>query len=99
MESVAVEYADAGVVAISVHPGNVLTGIVGNGQGMDETLKKILTESREICADSCVKLSEDRREWLSGRYVNVTWDLPKLLRDSKRKQIVEKDLLKVRLAV
>lgn len=98
-EFIAVEYADEGLIAFSVHPGNVLTDIVGNGEGMDEQLKSVFTESREICADTLVKLSETRREWLSGRYVNVTWDMPEFLSDGNEKRILEGDLLKLKMAV
>ncbi|KAF7198539.1 Short chain dehydrogenase citE [Pseudocercospora fuligena] len=98
-EFIAVEYTDEGLIAFSVHPGNVLTDIVGNGEGMDEKLKSVFTESREICADTLVKLSEVRREWLSGRYVNVTWDMPEFLSDKRREEIVSGDLLKLKMAV
>ena len=98
-EFVAKEYADQGVIAFSVHPGNILTDMLGGGEGMDEALKAVFTETTELCADSLVYLTKERREWLSGRYVNCTWDLPELVSEAKRKQIVDGDLLKVRLAV
>ncbi|CAK1363703.1 unnamed protein product [Cercospora beticola] len=98
-EFVAAEYADQGLVAIAVHPGNILTDIVGNGEGMDEGLKAVFTETPRLCADSLVFLCKEQREWLSGRYVNCTWDLEELVSEEKKKEIVERDKLKVKLVV
>ena len=98
-EFVAAEYTDQGVVAFSVHPGNILTDMLNKGEGMDEALKAVITETPELCADSLVYLTKERREWLSGRYVNCTWDLPELVSEAKQKQIVNGDMLKVRLVV
>ena len=50
-----------------------------------------------MSADSLVYLSSEKRDWLAGRYINVTWDLPELM--TKEKEIVEGDKLKVRLVV
>ena len=36
---IAREYADQGIIAINVHPGNMLTDIVGKGESMDESFK------------------------------------------------------------
>ncbi|EME79675.1 uncharacterized protein MYCFIDRAFT_38021 [Pseudocercospora fijiensis CIRAD86] len=95
-EFLAVEYADEGLVAFSVHPGNVLTDMAGE---MDEDLRKVFTESREVYADTLVKLSKVRREWLSGRYVNITWDMAEFLSEEKRREVLEGDLLKLKMAV
>ena len=98
-EFVAAEYAERGLTAITVHPGNILTDIVGGGDGMDEKLKAIFTETPELCADSLVYLSRERRPWLNGRYVNVTWDLPELVGEGKRNEIVDGTKLKIRMVV
>lgn len=96
---VAAEYAEQGIIAISVHPGNMLTEIVGHGEGLDEKLKAVFTEVPQLPADSMVFLSSERREWLSGRYVNCTWDLPELVGEEKREEIIREDKLKIRLVV
>ncbi|KAF2164506.1 hypothetical protein M409DRAFT_25383 [Zasmidium cellare ATCC 36951] len=96
---VAAENAEQGLIAISVHPGNMLTEIVGHGEGFDEKLKAVFTEVPQLPADSMVFLSAERREWLSGRYVNCTWDLPELVGEAKREEIVREDKLKIRLVV
>lgn len=101
-EFLAVENPD--VTSIVLHPGNMLTDIVGKGEGMDENLKAVFTETTDLCADGLTFLAGQHSEgdgigWLSGRYVNVTWDLPELVGPEKRKEIVDGDKLKVRLVV
>jgi len=99
MEFAATEYKDQGLVAFSVHPGNILTDIVNNGEGMDENFKAVFTETPELCADSLVYLTREKPDWLSGRYVNCCWDLPELTTSPKKDEIIEEDKLKVRLVV
>ena len=100
-EFLAAENAEAGLVAISVHPGNMLTDMISDLGDIPPELKAVFTETPELCADSLVYLSsvaKERRQWLSGRYVNVTWDVPELLSPEMERRIVEGDLLKVKLA-
>ena len=40
-------------------------------------------------------MTSERREWLAGRYINVTWDLPEL--EAKKDEIIKGDKLKVKL--
>ena len=63
-------------------PGQILTALV-------------MTDTPELCGDTVVYLTSDRREWLSGRYINVTWDMPELI--AQREEIVAGDKLKIRL--
>ena len=98
-EFVAVEHADKGIIAFSVHPGNTLTDMLAGGKGLDENLKKVFTETPELCADSLVYLSNEKRDWLSGRYINCTWDLPELTSSPLKDRIVDGDMLKMRLVV
>ena len=93
-EFIAQENADKGIIAFSVHPGNMLTDMVKDSP---EGIKHIYTETVTLCADTLVYLSKERREWLGGRYLNVTWDLPELLAPEMQKKIVDGDMLKVRL--
>ena len=62
-----------------------------------EELQFVFTETVELPADTIVWLTAKKREWLAGRYVNVTWDMPQLA--EKRGAIVEGDRLKVKLVV
>ena len=55
----------------------------------------VFIEAPELSADSIVYLTSEKRDWLGGRYVNCTWDLPELM--AKKDEIVDGDKLKVRL--
>ncbi|KAF2686125.1 NAD(P)-binding protein [Lentithecium fluviatile CBS 122367] len=87
------EYAEKGLVAFSIHPGGVKTELALN---MPEFMHAILNDTPELAADSLVWLCKEKREWLAGRFVSVTWDLEELER--RKDEIVEKDLLKFRMA-
>ncbi|VUC22523.1 unnamed protein product [Clonostachys rosea] len=89
------EYSSKGLVAMSIHPGNSPTDIVGDVSKLPGGIKNALTETVEIAGDSVVYLAAERRAWLGGRYVNVTWDLPELM--TKEGEIVKGDKLKVKL--
>lgn len=56
-----------------------------------------LTEDVELAGSVCVWLTKERREWLSGRYIDSRWDFEELER--KKDLIVENDLLKFRMRV
>lgn len=51
---IAAEYAEQGLTTFCVHPGNILTDIVGDGHGMDGSLKAVFTETPRLCADTLV---------------------------------------------
>lgn len=61
------------------------------------TSATVFVETPELSADSLVYLTSERRDWLAGRYINVTWDLPELM--EKKEDIVKGDKLKVRLVL
>lgn len=101
-EFVAKEHVNDGIIAISIHPGNVPTDMIddlGGLEAMPEALRNAFVDTPALCADSLVYLTKERREWLSGRYINVTWDMPELASASKQKLIVDGDMLKVKLVV
>jgi hypothetical protein len=54
----------------------------------------VFVETPGLCGDSVAFLVSERRDWLGGRYVNCTWDLPELI--SREEQIVRGDKLKVK---
>jgi NAD(P)-dependent dehydrogenase (short-subunit alcohol dehydrogenase family) len=91
-EFIASEYGEQGVISISFHPGNVLTDIIPGGP--QEGLKFIFVDTAELAGDTVVYMTGERKEWLSGRYVNVTWDMPQL--EAKKNEIVKEDKLKVK---
>lgn len=55
----------------------------------------VMTDTLELCGDTVVYLTSEKRDWLSGRYINVTWDMPELM--AQREKIVAGDKLKIRL--
>lgn len=57
----------------------------------------MITDTPELAANTIVYLTQKRQEWLAGRYVNAKWDMDELF--GKKDEIVEKDLLRVRMAV
>lgn len=94
-EFVAAEYGDQGLLCYSVHPGNVPdTGILGPG-GIPRGMEHIFVDTARLCGDTIVFLTREKRDWLTGRYINVTWDMPELM--AKEYYIVKGDKLKVKL--
>jgi NAD(P)-dependent dehydrogenase (short-subunit alcohol dehydrogenase family) len=88
------EYGEKGLIALSAHPGGVNTELA---RGMPEWIHKALQDSPQLAGDFFVKAAGKRREWLAGRYVSVNWDWSEL--EAKKEDIVQKDLLKVRLVL
>lgn len=93
-EFLAVEYGAEGLTAIAVHPGSVRTELA---LGMPEWMHARLNDTPELGADTFVWLTQKGRPWLGGRYLSVSWDMPEL--ESREKEIVEGDKLKMRLVV
>ncbi|KXX79161.1 Oxidoreductase UcpA [Madurella mycetomatis] len=89
-----VEYASRGVIAFAIHPGNVPTDIMGGPEAIPPHHKHVFVETPELSGDSVVFLVSKKREWLGGRYINCTWDLPELM--SKEAEIVQGDKLKTK---
>lgn len=56
----------------------------------------MLIDSPELGGAMCVWLTKERRDWLSGRFLDARWDVDEL--EAKRDEIVSKDLLKFRMA-
>ncbi|OAL21434.1 hypothetical protein AYO20_11371 [Fonsecaea nubica] len=86
------EYGDQSLLAYAIHPGGVKTEV---GTTMPDYMHHLLVAEPELPADTLVWLTRERREWLAGRYVSVPWDMEGLL--AKKDEIVEKDLLKLKL--
>ncbi|KAI0000590.1 hypothetical protein F4779DRAFT_604635 [Xylariaceae sp. FL0662B] len=96
-EFISTEYGDKGILSYCIHPGNIPTDAVGGWDGLAPELKPIFVETPELSADSLVYLTSKKRDWLAGRYINLTWDLPELMQ--KEDEIVKGDKLKVRLVL
>lgn len=88
------EYSQQGLIAISLHPGAVKTELALN---MPPDRLDILTDTAELAADTLVWLSRERRDWLSGRFATVNWDMEQL--EQKKQDILERNLLKFRVVI
>lgn len=93
-EFVTTEYASQGIIAFCVHPGGVPTSLALN---MPDEMHAVLVDTPELAGDSISWLTQDRKEWLNGRYISVNWDLPELV--SRCDEIVDGDKLKMRIVV
>jgi NAD(P)-dependent dehydrogenase (short-subunit alcohol dehydrogenase family) len=93
-EFIGVDHAKEKILAYSVHPGGVKTELA---LGMPEDMHSFLVDEVSLSGDTLVWLTRERREWLAGRYVTVTWDMEEL--EARKDEILKGDLLKVRLAV
>ena len=60
-------------------------------------LTTVLTDTPELASDTIVYLTQTKQDWLAGRYISCTWDMPELL--AKKDDIVQRDILKIRMAL
>ena len=88
------EYGEAGVVAYSVHPGNIATDM---GNKLPAEMTHVLIDTPEVAAHTILWLVKEHREWLGGRYISCQWDVDTLL--AKKQEIVDGDKLKVKMVV
>lgn len=59
----------------------------------------VLVDEPSLCGAFCVWLTKDTKEtrWLSGRFLSARWDVEELM--GKKEEVIEKDLLKMRMTV
>ncbi|EXM21447.1 Short-chain dehydrogenase/reductase SDR [Fusarium oxysporum f. sp. vasinfectum] len=88
------EYYEQGLVAISIHPGGIKTELALN---MPPAMHSHLNDTVELAADTMVWLSRERRDWLSGRFITVNWDMEEL--ENKKKEILGGNLLRFRMMI
>lgn len=88
------EYYQQGLITISLHPGAVKTELATN---MPLDKQDILTDTPELAADTLVWLSYQRRDWLSGRFVTVSWDMEEL--EQKKQDVLQRNLFKFRVTI
>lgn len=93
-EFLAKDFEEWGLIAISLHPGGVLTNMTTN---TPISWHVHLQDDPRLAADTIVWLAKQRRSWLSGRYISSTWDMAEL--EARKTEIVDQDLLKFRLKV
>lgn len=93
-ELLVLEYAARGLVAFAFEPGLAETKMAGQ---LHPELAVLPRDHPSLVPDSVLWLVRERREWLSGRIVSARWDLEKVV--ERREEIVEKDLLKFKVAL
>ena len=94
-EYLVVEYRAQGLLPIAVHPGAVATEM-----GLTTLPKKYLgnlKDTRELAADTIVWLTQERKDWLAGRYLGASCDMPEVM--ARKDEIVQGDKLKVKLVL
>ncbi len=97
-EQMAKDHKKDGLLAYAVHPGAVVTPQTQNHSlGKGDVWDALLNDTVDLCGGWLTWLTKERRDWLSGRYLSVTWDVDELA--AKEEQIVKEDLLKFRMAV
>lgn len=97
MEYIHEQFHDQGILSFAIQPGAVETEMAR--ESAPDVFKPFLIDSPELCGAFCVWLTKDKTKysWLSGRFVAATWDVEEL--EGRKEEIIEKDLLKLRLAV
>ncbi|KAL2205788.1 NAD(P)-binding protein [Sarocladium strictum] len=93
-ETLQLEYGDQGLLAYCVNPGAIKTPM---SKALPDSIRDLLPDKPDIAGDTIFWLAANRKEWLAGRYVSCPWDMEELL--AKKDEIVEKDLLKMRMDV
>ncbi|KAJ5180120.1 NADP(+)-dependent dehydrogenase [Penicillium capsulatum] len=86
------DYEQQNLIAISIHPGGVKTGMIRN---FPEAMHATLVDTPSLPADSIIWLVKERREWLNGRYVHINWDMREL--EKRKDEIVDRNLFKFRM--
>lgn len=89
-----VEYGAQGLVSYALHPGAIPTEV---GLTLPKYLHAKMIDTPELAADTIVFLSSEKTEWLRGRYVSCTWDMPEFL--GMQEEIVQEDKLKIKLVL
>ncbi|KAG8991649.1 hypothetical protein FRB94_000920 [Tulasnella sp. JGI-2019a] len=96
-EWIDLEYKGQGVKSFAVHPGAVLTDLSSGFKHWLPNGDEVFVDTPELSAWTYVRLTSGSENWLSGRFVDATWDLDELAK--MKMKIVEQDALKNRLAL
>ncbi|KAH6840586.1 hypothetical protein B0I37DRAFT_408331 [Chaetomium sp. MPI-CAGE-AT-0009] len=92
-EYLQLEYGDQGLLTFCVNPGAIKTKITEGA--VPERVRDAFPDRPDIAGDTIAWLAAERREWLGGRYVSCPWDMQELM--ARKDEIVEKDMLKMRM--
>ncbi|KZP00359.1 NAD-P-binding protein [Calocera viscosa TUFC12733] len=94
-EFAAIETAQEGVKVFSLHPGGVKTEL---SNAAAKELAGVLIDDVQVPAWAMVRLVQGKEDYLSGRFISVTWDLDEL-NEKWKDAIINEDALKNRLAL
>lgn len=94
-EYLVVEYGAQGLLPIAVHPGAVATEMVLTA--LPEKYLGNLKDTPELAADTIVWLIQERKDWLAGRYLSASCDMPEVM--ARKDEIVQGDKLKVNVVM
>ncbi|KAL8709871.1 MAG: hypothetical protein Q9220_005487 [cf. Caloplaca sp. 1 TL-2023] len=102
MELIANDFAkEEKLLVVTMRPGLVWTdSSAASPKEFHQSPKEsYLTDDIGLAGGFCVWLTKTKEDrlWLNGRFLSATWDVDELL--SMQKVIVEKDMLKARIAV
>ncbi|KXT16715.1 hypothetical protein AC579_5246 [Pseudocercospora musae] len=86
------EYADRGLLIHNLHPGAVMTDLALT---MPSRLHEMLVDTPELCGDTVVWLTRERRVWLQDRFISAQWNMTSL--DAQKDRIVSENLLRLKL--
>ncbi|KAF2435089.1 NAD(P)-binding protein [Tothia fuscella] len=87
-----------GIQAFAVHPGAVLTPQTElHSTEKGDAWEQVLTDDVGLSGGWLTWLTKERRDWLSGRYLSVNWDVSEL--EDQKEEIVAKDKLKFIMVV
>jgi len=87
----------SGINAFSLQPGGVKTDLSNVSLPERKGWYERLVDDVQLCGAMCVWLTKEKRDWLSGRYIDARWDIDELLR--RKQDIIDGDLLKVSFAM
>jgi NAD(P)-dependent dehydrogenase (short-subunit alcohol dehydrogenase family) len=73
------------VVAVSLHPGSVITPIT------KPMFEKFSLDTHELVGGSAVWLATEEASFMNGRYMGANWSVDDLM--AREKEVVEKGLL------
>lgn len=93
-EHTAADYADEGLICVTVHPGSYMTDM---GKKLPESFHDWLTDDVALSGQWMAWFARERREWLQARFVSATWDVEEL--EAKKDEIEQGDKLKFRLVL
>ncbi|CAO1600585.1 hypothetical protein XANCAGTX0491_004269 [Xanthoria calcicola] len=96
-EFISAEYGDHGVIPFCIHPGNIPTELIGGPEAIPDHFKHVVVETPQLSADTIIYLVKEKRQWLAGRYINCTWDMPQIM--AMEDDIVKRDKFKVRMVL